>query len=180
MARSLQTESPAIPILSNAQQLMVAPRTAGLEKTSLWWSILVTLAKSPLKLDGFGNFAADHNLRMDSRQTQIMSDVPLEGNLEKKRKHCWICHISNTTVIPTQDGHTLLNAYVSYYGRRRRRRQKRQTYSKSHSSVSCRCLVTRYHVSLTCHSTMIQYPCFMLFLGSFLRSILLLAEYHMV
>jgi len=27
---------------------------------------------------------------------------------------------------------------------------------------------------------MIEYPCFMLFLGSFLRSILLLAEYHMV
>lgn len=96
-----------------------------------------------------------------------MSDVPLERMLRRKGGTAWICHTSNTTVTPTQDGHTLLNPYVSCYGRRRRRRQKRQTYSTSHSSVSCRYLVTRYHVSLTCHSTMIGYPCSCSFWAAF-------------
>lgn len=100
--------------------------------------------------------------------------------MRRKGGTSWICRISNTTVSPTQDEHTQLVPYVSSCGRRRRRRQKRQNHPMFQSSVSCRYFVTRYHVSLTCHSTMIEYPCFMLFLGSFLRSILLLAEYHLV
>lgn len=86
------------------------------------------------------------------------------GNLRRKGGTSWICRISNTTVVPTQDEHTQLVPYVSSCGRRRRRRQKRQNHPMFQSSVSCRYFVTRYHVSLVCHSFML--------LRSFLSSIL--------